>query len=119
MTIDPKTLNDLKESLLAKKTELEENLQRIAKPVDAKTGDYTTTFDEVGSDRDDNTTEVEEYADNLPVEIALEEKLKDVIEALGKMENGTYGICENCQQEIDIERLKVNPSAKTCITCKK
>lgn len=119
MTIDQKTLDELKASLLAKKAELEENLRRIAKPVDAKTGDYTTTFDEVGSDRDDNTTEVEEYADNLPVEITLEEKLQDVLEALRKMEDGTYGICENCQEEIAIERLKVNPSAKTCIACKK
>mgnify|MGYP001098785751 CR=1 FL=1 len=117
MTIDPKTLSELKAALLAKKAELEENLQRIAKPVDAKTGDYETTFDEIGTDRDDNTTEVEEYADNLPVEKALETKLQDTILALSKMENGTYGVCENCQQEIAIERLKVNPSAKTCIAC--
>ena len=119
MTIDQKTLAEIKAALLAKKTELEENLQRIAKPVDAKTGDYAATFDDIGSDRDDNTTEVEEYADNLPVEMTLETKLQDTILALSKIEAGTYGICENCQQEIAIERLKVNPSAKTCTTCTK
>lgn len=119
MTIDPKTLNELKDALLAKKTELEENLNRIAKPIDPKTGNYETSFDDVGNDREDNTTEVEEYTDNLPVEITLEEKLHDVLEALQKMEDGTYGVCENCQEEISIERLKANPSAKTCITCTK
>ena len=118
MTIDPKTLSELKDALLAEKAELESNLSRIAKPVDAKTGDYATTFDEVGNDREDNTTEVEEYTDNLPVELTLEKKLQDTLLALSKIEKGEYGICDNCHQEIAIERLKANPSAQTCITCK-
>lgn len=117
MAIDPKTLAELKAALLKEKTELEENLSRIAKPVDTK-GDYETSFEDIGTDRDDNTTEVEQYADNLPVEITLEKKLKDVSEALTEMDNGTYGICVNCNQEIDLERLKANPSARTCIKCK-
>jgi len=118
MTIDPKILAELKEALLAEKAELESNLGRIAKPLDAKAGTYETTFDEVGNDREDNTTEVEEYTDNLPVEMTLEKKLHEIIAALAKIETGTFGICDNCNQEIDIERLKVNPSAQTCITCK-
>ena len=117
MSIDPKNLNELKNALLSKKSELEENLGRIAKPIDQKTGEYETSFDEVGTDRDDNTTEVEEYADNLPVEITLEQKLHDVMEALKKIDEGTYGICEKCGKEIAIERLRVNPSAKTCTNC--
>lgn len=118
MAIDQKNLAELKAALLREKAELEENLSRIARPVEPKTGDYETTFEDIGTDREDNTTEVEEYTDNLPVEMTLEKKLKDVIDALEKMEKGTYGICENCNQEIDLERLKVNPSARTCISCK-
>ncbi|MDP1620606.1 MAG: TraR/DksA C4-type zinc finger protein [Candidatus Moranbacteria bacterium] len=118
MTIDPQTLSELKEALLTEKTNLENNLGRIAKSVDSKIGDYEPVFDEIGNDREDNTTEVEEYTDNLPVEIALEKKLQNVILALSKMEDGTYGVCENCRQEIALERLKANPSAQTCITCK-
>ena len=119
MTIDSKTLAELKEALLAKKSELEENLQRIARPVDEKTGEYATSFDEVGTDRDDNTTEVEEYADTLPVEMTLEQNLREAMDALKRMEDGTYGYCENCQQEIPIERLRANPAAKTCVICNK
>jgi len=116
MTIDSKTLSELKEALLAEKTELEENLGRIAR-VDSKTGEYEPVFEEIGNDREDNTTEVEEYTDNLPIEITLEKKLQSINLALSKMDKGTYGICENCQQEIAIERLKANPSAQTCIKC--
>ncbi len=117
MAIDQNVLAELKDRLLAEKKELEDNLNRIAHPVDIEAGDYETSFDDIGSDREDNTTEVEEYADNLPVEVTLEKKLQDVIAALDRMEKGTYGICENCNQEIDIERLKANPAAKTCIRC--
>lgn len=117
MALDPKTIEELKTALLKEKKELEKNLSAIAKPVNKEAGDYETSFDEVGTDREDNTTEVEEYADNLPVEIALEKKLQDVIDALARIESGTYGVCDNCKKDIDIERLKANPSAKTCITC--
>lgn len=117
MVIDSKTLVELKQALIAEKAELESSLNRIAKPVDAETGDYETTFTEVGNDREDNTTEVEEYTDNLPVELALEKKLQTIITALAKMEKGTYGICDNCKKEISIERLRANPSAQTCTKC--
>lgn len=115
--MDKKTLLELKTLLLKEKTDLEENLGRIARPVDKEKGDYETTFGEVGTDREDNTTEVEEYTDNLPVELTLEKNLQDVISALERIEKGTYGICENCQKEITLERLKANPSARTCIKC--
>jgi DnaK suppressor protein len=117
MPIDKKTLEELKQQLLTEKTNLENSLSKIARPVDKEEGDYETNFDDIGSDRDDNATEVEQYSDNLPVENTLEKRLQDIIGALERMENGTYGICENCQKEISIERLKANPAAKTCISC--
>lgn len=108
---------ELKEKLEEEKAKLEKNLSKIAKPTETP-GDYETNFDELGTDKDDNATEVEEYADNLSVETSLEEQLKDVDEALDRIEKGTYGICDNCNEEIDIERLKAYPAAKTCIKCK-
>jgi len=118
MAIEPKILEELKKSLLAEKAELGKNLSAIAKPVNLQKGDYETAFEDIGSDRDDNATEVEQYADNLPVEATLEKKLQEVLEALDRMEKGAYGTCVNCGQAIDIERLKINPSAKTCVKCK-
>jgi DnaK suppressor protein len=117
MTLDNKTIEELKSALLKEKEELEKNLSRIARPVDKEEGDYETSFEDIGTDREDNASEVEQYTDNLPVELTLEKKLKDTLEALEKMEKGNYGICENCGQEITLERLGANPSAKTCIKC--
>ena len=35
-----------------------------------------------------------------------------------KMEEGTYGICENCGEPIPYKRLKARPVARLCIRCK-
>jgi len=40
-------------------------------------------------------------------------------EALDRIENGTYGICEECGEEISTERLKARPVTTLCIDCKK
>ena len=44
--------------------------------------------------------------------------LKKVEKALLKIEEGNYGICENCEETIDIKRLEVRPVTELCITCK-
>jgi len=45
------------------------------------------------------------------------EGLKNVDEALRKLKDGTYGICEDCGEEISVERLKVLPFALLCRDC--
>ena len=115
--MNKKILAELETMLINEKVELEKNLSRIAHPIDKEKGDYETNFEAIGSDREDNTTEVEEYTENLPIEITLEKKLQEVNNALERIKKNTYGFCENCQKEIDIDRLRANPSAKTCLKC--
>lgn len=117
MALDKKTIEELKVILIKEKEELEKGLSRIARPVDKKEGDYETNFEEIGTDKDDNATEVDQYAGNVSVETTLEKQLQDVLGALEEISDGTYGICKNCKKEINIERLRANPSAKTCIKC--
>ena len=44
--------------------------------------------------------------------------IKKVKEALMRIEDGTYGICEECGEEISLSRLKARPVTRLCITCK-
>jgi len=118
MALDEKTLSELKSQLAIEKENLEKSLAKIARPIDKAGGDYETTFDEIGTDREDNATEVEQYSDNLSVETELEKRLQDILDAMARMENGTYGKCANCDKEINLERLKANPAARNCIECK-
>jgi DnaK suppressor protein len=44
--------------------------------------------------------------------------LKKIDEAIEKIDNGTYGICEACGEEINIRRLEARPVTTMCIECK-
>lgn len=46
------------------------------------------------------------------------DETKDIMISLRNFANKTYGICEMCDDEIDIERLKLKPHAKYCIVCR-
>ena len=43
--------------------------------------------------------------------------LKDVSEALERIENSEYGFCERCEEPIPEKRLRAVPWARYCVTC--
>ena len=48
---------------------------------------------------------------------SLHDQLDDVERALRKIDEGTYGRCENCGKEISEPRLEAMPAARHCIDC--
>lgn len=44
--------------------------------------------------------------------------LKKIDNALLKIKNGTFGICDECDGDIEINRLRARPVATQCIACK-
>jgi DnaK suppressor protein len=44
--------------------------------------------------------------------------ISKIDEALGRIEDGSYGKCEECGADIGIERLKARPVTTLCIDCK-
>lgn len=47
----------------------------------------------------------------------LKEALDDVLKALSKLDDGTYGTCERCGQPISPVRLEAMPASNYCIDC--
>ena len=47
------------------------------------------------------------------------QELTRMDEAVGRLERGTYGLCEDCGTEIDEKRLSVAPLVLYCIDCQK
>jgi DnaK suppressor protein len=44
--------------------------------------------------------------------------IKKIKKTLARIDNGTFGICEKCGEDIAIERLKARPVTTQCIECK-
>jgi DnaK suppressor protein len=66
---------------------------------------------------DQSAQDVDQGIDYSLLEMKYEQ-YKDIADAFRKLENNTYGICEECGGDISIKRLEVNPLARYCIECK-
>jgi len=44
--------------------------------------------------------------------------VRSIEEALLRIDEGEYGVCEECEEEIPLGRLKVLPFARLCVKCK-
>lgn len=93
----------------------EETLQEINKAM--KSGSDVTTGEPSGDIYDQASSERDRELD-LILGDREREKLRNIDEALLKIEEGEYGICEECEEEIPVGRLKLVPFARYCVRCK-
>ncbi len=112
--LDKNFIDERREELLLEKDRLEKSLKGVAYQ---ENGRYKPKYPEVGADEEDNELEVMEFEQNIDIEKNLSTMLEETNLALKKIEDGTYGFCDNCQQEIDPARLKAYPQAISCIKC--
>lgn len=116
--MDKKLVQELKEKLEKQKASLLKELETFAKEDKKLKDNWDTKYpNREDGDKDEEADEVQEYDNKLSLEYSLELKLKDVNNALEKIENGGYGICENCGKKISEDRLLACPEAKTCLRC--
>ncbi len=66
---------------------------------------------------EDDVTASEGHDRIAATRFGLKQRLKEVEDALKKIEMGKYGICENCGKKIDGERLDVLATARHCLKC--
>ena len=67
------------------------------------------------ADENEVADKLEEYEGNNNILNQLESQLNEVRAALDRIEKGTYGKCEKCDQPIENDRLEANPSARISI----
>ena len=83
-----------------------------------------TLSEEATFDTDDLPDEIDlassEYTQSMVFRLRDREKflLKKIDDALVRIESGTYGICEICEEDISVKRLEARPVTTMCIRCK-
>ncbi|MBN2058894.1 MAG: TraR/DksA C4-type zinc finger protein [Deltaproteobacteria bacterium] len=85
-------------------------------------GESDTRFVDQAEQNTDFTDQATQESD-MDYNIHMKERDSKLIikieEALDRIQDGTYGICEECNGEISEERLKARPVTTFCINCKK
>ncbi|MCH5336990.1 MAG: RNA polymerase-binding protein DksA [Campylobacter sp.] len=97
---------------------LEQRKQIILENLNSNSTEITALHNSVPSDNIDFSTIEANSQINLAISANLEQELGEIEESLNKIKNKKFGICESCNEFIDIERLKIKPHAKYCINCR-
>jgi DnaK suppressor protein len=73
--------------------------------------------DALDLDVEDDGVPTSTYGQDGALTKTLEARLANIEEALERLEQGTYGICAECGNEIPPRRLQALPFAKLCVRC--
>jgi DnaK suppressor protein len=76
---------------------------------------FDMNADEKGGDEADQTIRVLAEAEALSMHERLRHQLFEIENALARMENGTYGICEETEEMIEYDRLRAIPWTRLSI----
>ena len=105
--MEPSWPRELREQLEQKRAELNERVNKIKA--------------NITSGLDPDSKEQAAQLENAEVLDALAnegvEELGKISSALQRMDEGTYGVCTNCGENIDNRRLDVRPFSSKCISC--
>ncbi|PLX93125.1 MAG: RNA polymerase-binding protein DksA [Desulfuromonas sp.] len=108
--MDKKQLNEFKELL---QKQMDDLLQEAGKTVSDMTEEKTNFPD---------PTDRASLESDRNFELRIRDRERKLIakirEALDRIEDGNFGECESCEEEIGIERLKARPVTTLCIDCK-
>ena len=100
------------------KTMLEEKRDEIVKKA------KQTLSEDMMLDANDLPDEMDlassEYLQSFTFRLRGREKvfLDKIDKALRKIEDGSFGVCEECGEEISVKRLEARPETTLCIRCK-
>ena len=105
-----------------------EELQQFREQLEAMKGEIITDVEQTLTDMTSHNGNIPDPNDRATIESdrefelrlrGRERKLLDKIEmAIARIDNGTYGICAECEEPIGIKRLQARPVATYCIDCK-
>ena len=108
-SIDKKRYRVLKEMLGDRRREVQEKLRSLRETLPVESG---VVRDAEEQSVDDFVTEVD-----MALMQMKSETLSKIDQAIARLEDGTYGLCQECDQDILAARLKALPFAALCREC--
>lgn len=110
MTVRKAFLKQARETLLDRKSQVLRGIRDdLKEDREGQKDDGRDTYDVASEERDREINYLLSDRDRS--------KLVSIEQALERIEQGTYGMCESCEGEITPERLKAMPFTRLCVQC--
>ena len=116
--IDPeKEKKQRREFLKQASDTLQETKKQLLKEMQGRVREETEGVKDEGRDTYDLASDERDREINFILNDREREKLHAIDDALQRIKDKTYGICESCEGEIQLGRLKVLPFTRLCVKC--
>lgn len=96
---------------------LQETKKQLLREMQGRVKEETEGVKDEGRDTYDLASDERDREINFILNDREREKLHAIDEALQRIKDKTYGICESCEGEIQLGRLKVLPFTRLCVKC--
>ncbi len=108
-----------KNKLAEEKKNLEIELSSIAKRDDVTGVWHAVPESQTAPEADENdmASRTEDFEERSAITDTLGRRMRDIEDAIKRIEENKFGKCETCGDAIEEERLDVNPSARKCMIC--
>lgn len=102
--------------LTEEKLRLEAELATVGRRNPSNPADWEAVPQEIGQEADPNATadQMEGYSENNAILTDLETRYNDILAALTRLDDGSYGTCSVSGEPIEEARLEADPAANTC-----
>jgi len=115
MILNEKKISKLKNMLIEERCLLERKMETNDEYLEGSLRDSVDELSTVDNHPADLGTELYEREKDMALKVHDNDELTKVNAALQKIEDGTYGVCEVCQQDIPYDRLVALPYTSFCI----
>jgi len=99
------------EDLRVRRAELAADLQRLTRP--PSPGSNISFGKRIG----DGTAEAVERLSTTAAARSIAGSIADIDRAIEKLEDGSYGTCDGCEQPIGEARMEALPASSRCVDC--
>ena len=115
---DPEKEKKQRKEFLKQASEmLQETKKQLLKEMQGRVKEETEGLKDEGRDTYDLASDERDREINFILNDREREKLLAIDEALDRIKDKSYGLCESCEGEIQLGRLKVLPFTRLCVKC--
>lgn len=109
-TFTKKQLTEFRNSLMTMRREVQHGIkQRLASKREIEIKDIGDQFDDASEGREQEFGFLMNSRDR--------DKMMKIEEALRRLDDGSYGVCEECEEPIGLKRIKAMPFTRLCLKC--
>lgn len=119
MAFTKEQLKQFRQLLLVERTKLADEIKSIARDASTSPRDASGDLSAYTIHMADMAADTYERELSMNIVSSEQEILYQIDDALKRLDEGTYGICQQCSQPIIMSRLRAVPYASMCIECQR